>query len=218
MMIEEVLMMIGIRLNAVKRFVSLALLALLVFGLSVSVEASEDKFQWYIPAQMTDAQMDEMQVIGAELVAQIDDVLARYGQQLSSNDLFHYYCLIDHMWDLHIDDDWEKFGEALHSCASAESAALILETPFKGITQAHEGYLSQEQITAITADILKSAKSDELFDTMIAIPKTCYSEYGLAWAVWLVSSDNTQHAYMQFLRDGRMLEYYNAVSPSMYAD
>ncbi|MDR0397335.1 MAG: hypothetical protein LBH66_08550 [Oscillospiraceae bacterium] len=211
-------MMIGISLSAVRRFTSLVLLAFLVLGLAVSVEAAEDEFQWYIPAQMTDAQMDEMQAIGAKLVTQIDDVLAKYGQRLSPNDLFYYHCLVDHMWDLHIDDDWEEFGEALDSCASAESAALILETPFKGITQAHEGYLPKEQITAIAADILKSAKSDELFDTMIAIPKTCYSEYGLAWAVWLVSSDNAQHAYMQFLRDGRLLEYYNAVLPSTYVD
>jgi hypothetical protein len=66
---------------------------------------ASDEIQWYVPRQMTDEQMEEMQAVGAKLVAQIDELLLQYKSQLSQFDLFYYYCLADHMWDLHIDDD-----------------------------------------------------------------------------------------------------------------
>jgi hypothetical protein len=147
--------------------------------MAASVEG--DAFEWYAPARMTGGQMGAIQSVGESLSARIDNIVTRYKDPLSPVELFHYFCLSDHMWDLRIDDDWAGFGEALDNRDSAEAAALILDTPLKGITRAREGYLPREEILAAAAEILKSARSDDLFATMIAIPKARYDEYGMAW-------------------------------------
>jgi hypothetical protein len=109
-------------------------------------------------------------------------------------------------------------GEALDKCDSAEAFAAVLDMSFQGITTPHSGYLPQEEVFDIAKDILKSAKSEDAFDKMIAIPKTCYDENSEAWRVWLASPDYSHRAFMRFLRDGRLLEFYRYASPSRYVD
>ncbi|MDR2658269.1 MAG: hypothetical protein LBB86_10635, partial [Oscillospiraceae bacterium] len=171
-----------------KRVLSLVIAVMLV-SLSAGISLASDEIQRYVPTQMTDEQMEEMQAVGAKLVAQIDELLMQYKSQLSQFDLFYYYCLVDHMWDLHIDDEWAGFEEALSKCDSAEAFAAILDMSFQGITKPHSGYLPQEEVFGIAKDILRSAKSEDSFNRMVAIPKTCYDENSAAWQVWLISPD-----------------------------
>ena len=204
--------------RGLSRLLAICLISAFLIGMAAGGAMASESFQWYVPNPTTLEQMEQMQIIGRQLQDKLERLHTQYRGQLSAFANFYYNCLFDHMADLHVDDDWEKFGAALDGCDSAEAFAALLDMPFLGITQAHEGYLPPEQILEVARDILKSAKSEGFFDRMLAIPKTCYDEYGEAWVVWLASPDDSQHAYMRFLRDGVLMEYYYYVSVHGYED
>ncbi|MBQ3279036.1 MAG: hypothetical protein IJG94_07710 [Clostridia bacterium] len=139
---------------------------------------------------------------GLELAELFRTIVNLVDADLTSNEKVIYYGLIPiHLQNLHSTDDWQRFGDDLLKCKTADDLRKILSDDYIGITIPASGRDEQEKALNGMTQFLKELELFDIFPLVYLGPLHAASNNSEAWEILGAQEieDADRDAIMQIL-------------------
>ena len=121
---------------------------------------------------------------GLELAEKFCQVVNLFDSDLSSEEKAVYYTLIPmHLQSLYKFDDWQKFGNDLDACKTADDIRQMLADDYVGITQPELGRPGREESIIMMDQLMAELKLADVFPLVYYGPLHAASPYTEAWEI-----------------------------------